>query len=307
MEKQFAVVSREQLLTLGMADRAIQYRVRTGGPWQVLLPGVYLGVTGTPNLPQKEMAALLYAGLGSLITGPVALMHYGIRSVPGTAVIDVLVTSTRQRRDTGFVRLHRTARMPSQIAASGPVRFAPAARAVADTAWQLTSLSDVRAVVAGAVQLGRCTIGQLSSELQSGPIRGSATFRTVLSEVADGVRSAAEGDFRDLIKAAQLPMPLFNPSLYVGEVFLARPDAWWPEAGVVAEVDSREWHLGPADHQRTTARHDLMAEAGIIPLHFLPSEIRREPTMVAQRISGALAHGRMRPPLPIRTIPCQES
>jgi hypothetical protein len=307
LEKQFAVVSREQLLTLGMADRAMQYRVRAGGPWQVLLPGVYLGVTGTPNLPQKEMAALLYGGPGSLITGPVALMHYGIRSAPALDTIEVLVPATRQRANTGFVRLHRTARMPGQIAASGPVRFAPVARAVADTAWQQASLNDVRAVVAGAVQLGRCTVSQLASELQSGPVRGSAMFRTVLSEVADGVRSVAEGDFRDLIKAVRLPMPLFNPSLYVGDTFIARPDAWWPEAGVVAEVDSREWHLGPADHQRTTARHDLMGEAGIIPLHFLPSQIRREPAMVAQRIRGALANGRMRPPLPIRTIPCPES
>jgi hypothetical protein len=50
-----------------------------------------------------------------------------------------------------------------------------------------------------------------------------------------------------------------------------------------------------------------MGEAGIIPLHFLPGQIRREPAMVAQRIRGALANGRMRPPLPIRTIPCPES
>jgi hypothetical protein len=307
LETQFCVVSREQLLTLGMTDRAMQYRIRAGGPWQALLPGVYLGVTGTPNLPQKEMAALLYAGAGSLITGPVALMHYGIRAAPDLETIDVLTSAARHRSDAGFARLHRTHRMPSQIASSGPVRFALVARAVADTAWQLTSLNDVRAVVAGAVQLGRCTVSQLAGELQSGPVRGSAMFRTVLSEVADGVRSAAEGDFRDLIKAARLPMPLFNPSLYLGEEFLARPDAWWPEAGVTAEVDSRQWHLGPADHERTTARHDLMGEAGIIPLHFLPSQIRREPAQVAQRIKGALAHGRMRPPLPIRTIPCPES
>ncbi len=307
LDTQFCVVSREQLRTLGMTDRAMQYRVRAGGPWQALLPGVYLGVTGTPTLPQKEMAALLYAGAASLITGPVALMHYGVRTAPDWDTIDVLVPAVRQRGDAAFARLHRTHRMPSQIASSGPVRFVLVARAVADTAWQLTSLSDVRAVVAGAVQLGRCTVSQLASELQSGPVRGSAMFRTVLSEVADGVRSAAEGDFRDLIKTARLPMPLFNPSLYLGDTFLARPDAWWPEAGVAAEVDSRQWHLGPADHERTTARHDLMGEAGIIPLHFLPSQIRREPAKVAQRIRGALAHGRMRPPLPIRTIPCPES
>ncbi|MGH3184069.1 MAG: hypothetical protein ACRDOE_19500, partial [Streptosporangiaceae bacterium] len=75
-----SVVSRGQLLTLGMTDRAMQHRVRAGGPWQALLPGVYLGVSGAPSHPQKEMAALLFAGPGSLITGPVALMHYSIRS-----------------------------------------------------------------------------------------------------------------------------------------------------------------------------------------------------------------------------------
>lgn len=59
MDKQLAVVSRGQLLALGMTDNAMQYRVRSGGPWQVLLPGVYLGLTGTPDLRQKEVAALL--------------------------------------------------------------------------------------------------------------------------------------------------------------------------------------------------------------------------------------------------------
>jgi hypothetical protein len=70
-------------------------------------------------------------------------------------------------------------------------------------------------------------------------------FRSVLAEVADGIRSTAEGDLRDLIRAARLPMPLFNPSLYKGDTFLAKPDTWWPDAGVAAEVDSRAFHLSP--------------------------------------------------------------
>ena len=57
LDQQFSVISRSQLLTLGMSDHAMQYRIRRGGPWQTLLPGVYLGVSGAPNLPQKEMAA----------------------------------------------------------------------------------------------------------------------------------------------------------------------------------------------------------------------------------------------------------
>ncbi len=304
LEKQLSVVSRGQLLTLGMTDHAMQYRVRRGGPWQVLLPGVYLAVSGTPSLRQKEMAALLYAGPGSLITGPMALLHHSIRSVSVLDTIDVLVPAGRQRLDTGFARLHRTTRMPTRISSSGPVRLALVPRAVADTARKLTSLRDVRAVVADAVQLGRCTISQLAEELRNGPVKGSATFRSVLAEVADGIRSTAEGDLRDLIRTARLPMPLFNPSLYLGDTFLAKPDAWWPDAGVAAEVDSREWHLSPEHWDRTRRRHTQMAVAGIHPLHFSPHDIRTDPATVIKSITDALESGRNRPPLPIRTVPC---
>ena len=184
------------------------------------------------------------------------------------------------------------------------MRLALVPRAVADTARQLTSLRDVRAVVADAVQLGRCTVSELADELRSGPIKGSAMFRSVLAEVADGIRSTAEGDLRDLIRAARLPMPLFNPSLYKGETFLGKPDAWWPDAGVAAEVDSREWHLSPDHWDRTRHRHTVMGAVGIIPLHFSPHDIRKDPATVIKRIKDALESGLNRPPLPIRTVPC---
>lgn len=304
LEKQDSVVSRGQLLSFGMTDNAMQYRLRRGGPWQTLLPGVYLGASGVPSLSQKEMAALLYAGPGSVVTGPMALMHHSIRS--GSVVedvIDVLVPAGRQRLSTGFARLHRTARMPAQVLFSGPVRLALVPRAVADTVRQHTDLRNVRAVIADAVQLGRCTVRQLAEELGNGPIRGSAMFRSVLGEVADGIRSTAEGDLRDLILTARLPMPLFNASLYDGDVFLGKPDAWWKDAGVAGEVDSRAWHLSPEDWDRTRRRHAVMSAAGIIVLHFSPREIRREPALVAQRLRDALTRGLTRPPLPIRTTP----
>jgi hypothetical protein len=307
LDEQFSVVSRGQLLALGMKDTAMQWRVRAGGPWQPLLPGVYLGLTGAPNLLQQEMAALLYAGPRSLITGPVALMHRGLRSPGVLEMVDVLVPAGRQRLSTGFARLHRTYRMPSQMVASGPLRFVVVARAVADTARLLSEGRDVRAVVADAVQRGRCSVPELAEELRDGPVRGSAMFRSVLAEVADGIRSTAEGDLRELIRVKRLPMPLFNASLFLGGAFIARPDAWWPEAGVSADVDSREWHLSPADWDRTRKRHDLLCAAGVIPLHFSPRQIRREPAEVVRLIRDALDAGLRRPPLPIRTIPCPGS
>ena len=307
LEKQVSVVSRRQLLALGMKDNAIQYRVRRGGPWQTLLPGVYLTVNGVPSLPQNEMAGLLYAGPGSLITGPLALMHHSIRGGSAVDFIDVLVPIGRQRVSAGYARLHRTARMPVRASSAGPVRLTLVPRAVADTARQLTELRDVRAVVADAVQLGQCTVSQLAEELRIGPVKGSAVFRSVLAEVADGIRSTAEGDLRDVVRTARLPMPLFNPSLYDGDLFLGKPDGWSPDAGVAGEVDSRAWHLSPEDWDRTRRRHDLMAAAGIIVLHFSPRELRREPAKVAEMIKGALNRGLSRPFLPICTIPCPSS
>jgi len=84
--------------------------------------------------------------------------------------------------------------------------------------------------------------------------------------VADGIRSVAEGDLRKLIK-----------KLFVGAVFLASPDAWWPDAGAAGEVDSREWHFSPLDWERTLARHDRMSAHGIIVLHFPPRLIKNDP------------------------------
>ena len=80
-----------------------------------------------------------------------------------------------------------------------------------------------------------------------------------------------------MIRTARLPMPLFNPSLYDGDLFLGKPDGWWPDAGVAGEVDSRAWHLSPEDWDRTRRRHDRMAAVGIIVLHFSPPRSAASP------------------------------
>ncbi len=147
--------------------------------------------------------------------------------------------------------------------------------------------------------------GRLVEELQQGPKQGSAPLRRALAEVADGVRSAAEGQLHTLIKRAGLPMPTFNPRLFVGRDFLAAPDCWWPEAGVAAEVDSREWHLSPRDWENTLARQARMAAAGIIVLHFPPSRIHTGRKEVIAEIRSALAAGRGRPLPQVRTLPAR--
>jgi hypothetical protein len=301
------VISRAQALAVGLTNHALRHRLRPGGPWRGLLPGVYMAATGAPTTLQQEMAALLYAGPGSVITGPAALRCHHIRTEL-TEIVNVLVPAARQRRDTGFVMLRRTTRMPGRIWEAGPVRYVMPARAIADAVRGMTSLRDVRAVVADAVQRRSCAIPDLLTELAEGPNAGSVLFREALADVADGIRSAAEGDLRDLLAGSGLPMPLFNPSLYddAGS-FIARPDAWWPGLGIAVEVDSRELHMSPEDHARTLARGRRMAKYQIVVLRFTPRQIRSQPAEVIKDIKAALEGARDRPPLKLKTIPAGDA
>jgi hypothetical protein len=301
--RQLDVITRGQARAAGVTDKALRHRLRPGGPWQALLPTVYLAATGTPSRAQQEMAAQLYGGPESVITGPAALPCHRIRA-PESRFVDVLVPLGRQRQDAGFARLHRTSRMPERMYRFGPLRYALAPRAVADTVRGLTSLRDVRAVVADAVQRGTCAVPELAAELAAGPSAGSALFREALSDVADGIRSAAEGDLRDLLRKSGLPMPLFNPVIFDGDAFVACPDAWWPELGVAVEVDSHQWHMSPQDHERTNERQRRMGSYGIVVLPFTPKQIRSRPGEVLRAIRDALARAAGRPPLRgLRTVP----
>jgi hypothetical protein len=295
------VISRSQARSFALSDATLRHRIREGGSWQTLLPGVYLSCTGRPETDQREMAAILYAGPGSVITGPSALGRHRIRA-PATGFVDVLLPSARRRRDVGFVRVHRTSRMPDVDYRVGQVSFAPPARAVVDTVRGLSELSEVRAVVADAVQCRSVQIWQLSDELTRGPAQGTARLRAALEEVVDGVRSSAEADLPTLIKRARLPEPMYNPSLYLGDTFIGMPDAWRPEACVAAEVESREWHLSPQDWERTLARDARMSAYGIVVLHFPPSRLRAQPREVTAEIGSALEAGRSRAGHGIRAI-----
>jgi hypothetical protein len=303
LQEQRQVVTREQALECGMPPTTLARQVAPGGRWQRLLPGVYLAVTGTVTQDQREIAALLYAGPRSLITGPAAVRRHRLHSA-GPDVVDVLIPWACRRQSTGFVRVHRTTRMPEWVYVTGPIRFAKPARAVADAARSLARFDDVRGIVCDAVQRRACTAAELAEELQAGPAKGAKLFREALAEIDDGVRSVAEADARLLILRSDLPRPMFNAQLFDADgVFIATVDAWWQEAGVAAEVDSRAYHLAAEDQDRTTDRHDRLIAHGILALHFAPKRIRTDGPGVIGDIRSAIAKGLARPPLPIKALP----
>ena len=85
-----------------------------------------------------------------MITGLAGCALHGIRRRPETDAVHVLIPVARKRASKGFVEVERTERLPTAVIRSG-FRVAPLVRALLDAARQLTSLDEVRALLAEAV------------------------------------------------------------------------------------------------------------------------------------------------------------
>jgi hypothetical protein len=298
LRTQHQVITRAQALDCGMPHATVDRRIAPDGPWQKMLPGTYLTVTGKPTIDQRQVAALLYAGRGSVITGSAAIRLHRLRS-PGPDRIDVLIPWAARRHSAGFVRIHRTRRMPAFYRA-GPVRFARAARAVADAAHEFATLDDVRAVVAEAVQKQACSIAEIGLELAGGSSRDSVHLRAALAEVREGIRSVAEAHFRQRVQRSDLPQPKFNVYLRAADgTDIGEADAWWEDVGVAAEIDSQEYHFYREGWLRTDAKHGRMLKYGIFPHHFAPARVENDWAAIYDELKSSIEKGRQRPRLAV--------
>lgn len=300
LRTQDGLLTREQALR-HLTPSALRHRLRDGGPWQRLHPAVYLTSTGAPTSRQVLRAALLHAGPGAQLACATALALHGLGQ-PSHAPVHVLVPHRTQPSPTRDLVVHRTHRQPLPVQRDG-LPLSPVARAVVDAARELTRLDDVRAVVASAVQRRRTSTALLRVELDAGHSAGSALVRVVLDEVADGVRSAPEGALRRLLLTSRvLPSARWNCRLLLHGRWLADPDAYLEEAGLV-ECDSRQWHLSPSDWEATLARHDRMEAAGLRVLHVTPQRLSRDPLGVRRTVEEAYRAGlRSGPPPGVRVL-----
>jgi hypothetical protein len=290
------VVRVADLVGLGVARSTIAERCRRGGPWRRLLPGVVKLDNGPVTRDDRRRAGLLYAGGRALITGADALELHGMERMPRpSGPVHLLVPEDCRRAGGGRVLAERTARMPEPEPGRWPIT--PVGRAALDHVRRLDDRDLVRAVLAEVVQRGRCTPAALAAELAAGCSRGSAVPRLVLQEVSAGVRSVAEADARLALRGCGLPEPRWNAAVFAADgTFLGVPDAWFDEVAMAWEIDSVEWHLRPADYERTVVRRSLMTSAGIIVMQTLPSGLA-DRAAVRRDLRGhhALAASRPRP------------
>lgn len=295
-QAQHNCVSLAQLASAGVPSSTTAYRTRpSGGVWTRPLPGVVLMHRGTSTADERSSAALLYAGAGAVLTGMDSLRRQGVRRLPPSDVVHVLVSDDRRRVSVGFVVCERTHRLPT-ITGGGLMPTASVARSLVDAARRTERLIAVRAMVADAVQQRRCTQADLLLEVRLAQRRGTARVRLVAAEIVGGIRSVAEADARRVLARGGLPPALWNHDIVTLDGQLVGcPDAWFDEEGVALEVDSREWHLDPQGWERTQAKRARFASFGVTTVPVTPRRLHEQPQEVIREMLATLASARTRP------------
>ncbi|MEU2260410.1 hypothetical protein ABZ557_09005 [Streptomyces sp. NPDC019645] len=307
------VLSGAQLRARGVTAERAAERCGPGGPWQQLLPGVYLLHPGTPTSEERLHAAVTYAGRPDegevMVTGLAALALHRFASVPSLTRlerIDVLVPRTRRLRSAGCARLIRTHAMPRPDVVTG-LPVAPVARALADAVARLTDPGAVRGLLTEAVRAGHCEPAAVVAELTRARLLSRPhVVDAVDSLLAEG-RAVAEGRLYDLVRMYGLPEPVWNVDLRLpGGPQLGSVDAYWPEEAVAVGLDTRAprpaaVHDGPdADPEwsASSRQREHLERLGVTVVQISPRKLRDVPVQQAMVLRTALMASSDREPTP---------
>ncbi|WP_329187861.1 hypothetical protein [Actinacidiphila glaucinigra] len=286
------VLSASQLREHGVAPETLAERSRPGGPWQEVLPRVYVLHRGRPTGDERVRAALLYAGREAMVTGLAALALHRFSSVPplvGLDRIDLLVTRQRRLRAVGDVGLVRTAALPRPREVQG-VPCAPLPRALADAVEELDDARAVGQVLTEAVRGGHCEASALVAELSRARLLSRPhVVEAVDALVAEG-RAIAEKRLYTMVRCYGLPDPLWNVDLRLpGGPYLGGVDAYWPEHAVAVELDARvprqEDDALWAEYAR---KREHLERLGISVVHITPRKLRESLEQQATVVRTAL-------------------
>lgn len=307
---QDGLVTRRQALDVGLSRGVIRHLLGRGRRWQRVLPGVYATFTGPLPERQRLRAALLHAGPQAQLTGVTACRARGARYLPvDDGTVHVLVPASVRVTHVGFVKVDTTTHLPRPHWHAG-LPLTPVARSCVDAARDMSSLRDVRAALCEVTQRGWTTPERIAGALAQGHKAGGALPRRALADLRVGCRSAPECDLADIFRTSKiLPPPIWNRPVGNGDPAASGrglgaivPDARWPQARLIVEVDSREWHAFGDAPLLTEARRTRLVAMGWTVISVSPLRLRDEPDLVraeieaaylvgVQRSGGAVDHG----------------
>jgi very-short-patch-repair endonuclease len=290
---QHGVVTRAQLLALGLTARMIARRVAQQRLWP-LHRGVYrVGPDISPYA--GDMAAVLACGAGALLShwSAASLVERERPSRPparGPARgVDVTVIG----RDCGVrpgIRSHRVSRLDAaELTVLHGIPTTTPSRTLLDLAFELVSkrkLRELERVVTRWDSRGIASAGSVLELLARHRYRrGAGRLRAIAASLAEPAltRSKAEELFRRLVRTALLPEPAVNVVVAGCEV-----DFMWAAARVIVEVDGYAFHSARDRFENDRDRDVRLEAAGYTVIRVTWRQVTREPVAVIGPIAFLL-------------------
>ena len=276
---QHGVVTRRQLLHLGLTSKAIEHRVSRGRLYPVAF-GVY--AVGRARLTQRGlwMAAVLSCGPGAALSHTSSAAHLGI--LPPTRLIEVSAPALRRRR--GIV-VHRRKDLEDHVVPHLGIPVTAPSSTLIDLATRL-SRGELDAAVNAADRLNLITPDELRTALEHvGRRAGAGVLRRLLDRSTFTLTdSELERLFLPIARAAGLSLPL------TGVVLLGyKVDFHWPELGLVVETDGLRYHRTAAQQAKDRLRDQVHTAAGFTTLRFTHAQVRYESRHVQATLQAVCA------------------
>ncbi|MDQ3720047.1 MAG: DUF559 domain-containing protein [Actinomycetota bacterium] len=280
------MITRPQLLELGLTARAIKHWLATGR-LHPLHRGVY--AVGRPQLGRLGTlrAAVLACGEEAALSHHSAAALWGIRPDRPARAIEVSVP-TRRRRPA--VTVHRRRLGPDDLTRRYGIPVTTPALTLCDLAPQLDQGERERAINE-ADRLGLIDPERLRRKIDRFEGRtGVRTLRQTLDRHTFRLtRSELERRFLQIARFGGLPIPQTQAVLNGFEV-----DFFWPKLNLVVETDGLGYHRTPAQQAKDRVRDQAHTAAGHTPLRFTHAQVRFEPEYVQTTLSKVVRRLRER-------------
>lgn len=275
--RQHGNITRSQLLALGVTDDSIAARIAAGELHRVHR-GVY--AVGRPPVVPLEWAAAAV-----LACGPHAVLSHG----SALALWDLgrqwrpwHVTVTNGDRRPPGITVHRCHTLSRRdVTVQRGIRVTSAARAILDCAPTLTSPS--RAV--NAARHARLTtpaqIAELAGRNPTHP--GAKILQSLVATGHGPTRSDFEDLFGPFCARYGLPTPVFNTIVGGYEV-----DAYFPQQGLIVELDSWEFHQDRSVFESDRERDAAHLAQGLPTVRITWERLKQTPAREARRLDQIL-------------------
>jgi very-short-patch-repair endonuclease len=288
-QRQLGVVSRQQLLSLGLGPGVVRRRVASGA-YRRLHRGVYL-LGPIEHTYSREMAAVLACGPGAVTSHRSGAWLWDLIPSPATgSAVDISVAG-RHNTDRPGIRVRRRRHLhPSERTVRHGVPVTAPGRTLLDLAT-VAGPDELERAVARAERERLIGPRELSRLIARHPGREGIPALRAIVERAGGpalTRSEAEARFLALVRRARLAAPEANVRIAGREV-----DFFWRAERVAVEVDGYRYHGSRARFESDHRRATHLAAHGV---HVIPVTWRQvvdDEVGTAADLARALAHAQL--------------